>query len=151
VNLLAVGMRPGQSQLQQPLQMVKTQALISAEKPGFRDKGRSCLGVFCDPLPGWDDDVLMIYRQASLHFVRQAWKLLKGHVWPIILIFILCDAAAFATNRISHRLTNEGQHSHCHALLLLRVSPTSNLCCPVTCVPQMLLYLHICKRLQTVL
>lgn len=45
--------------------------------------------------------------QASLHFVRQAWKLLKDHVWPIILIFILCDAAAFATNRISHRLTNE--------------------------------------------
>ncbi len=72
----------------------------------------------------------MIYRQASLHFVRQAWKLLKGHVWPIILIFILCDAAAFATNRISHRLTNEGQHSHCHALVLLHVSPTSKLSCP---------------------
>ncbi|DBA68982.1 TPA: hypothetical protein ACH3X2_013154 [Trebouxia sp. C0005] len=45
--------------------------------------------------------------QASLHFVRQAWRLLKDHLWPVLLIFILCDAAAFATNRISHRLTNE--------------------------------------------
>lgn len=60
--------------------------------------------------PGLDDSRkarLQRQGQASLHFVRQAWKLLKGHVWPIILIFILCDAAAFATNRISHRLTNE--------------------------------------------
>jgi len=90
---------------------------MTAEKPVFNDKGRSCLVVFCDPFPDCHDEVLMVYRQASLHFVRQAWKLLKGHVWPIILIFILCDAAAFATNRISHRLTNEGQHSHCYALL----------------------------------
>lgn len=117
VNLLAAGTHPGQSQLQQSLQMVKTQALTTAEKPGFSDKGRSCL-VFCDPFSHWDDDVLMIYRQASLHFVRQAWRLLKDHLWPVLLIFILCDAAAFATNRISHRLTNEGQHSYYHAPLL---------------------------------
>lgn len=54
---------------------------------------------------------------ASSHLVQESWKLLKAHVWPIILIFILCDCAIFLNNRISHRLTNEV------ARRLLQLSP----------------------------
>ncbi|KAL3143273.1 hypothetical protein ABBQ38_002118 [Trebouxia sp. C0009 RCD-2024] len=55
--------------------------------------------------------------RASSHLVQESWKLLKAHVWPIILIFILCDCAIFLNNRISHRLTNEV------ARRLLQLSP----------------------------
>lgn len=45
--------------------------------------------------------------------LRGSASKVAAHLWPLVLVHVLCDSAVFALHRVSHRLTNEGERPPC--------------------------------------